>query len=60
MADEASEMVLSGKAITMCIIVLAILVIGNIVFSIFSYFSLRDKQFEPCEEGQYRNTRSPT
>jgi len=60
--EEVSETVagftMSAKTITMCIIVLILFVVGNIVFSIFTYVSMRDKQFEPCDEGSYRNTRS--
>ena len=38
--------------------ILVILLIGiqliHIIFSIYSYFFLRNKQFAPCEKSQYR------
>jgi len=47
--DEAGDMVMSEKTATMCVIVLAILILANILFSIFSYYSTRDKRYEECE-----------
>jgi hypothetical protein len=39
--------------------ILIILVLGtqliHIIFSIYSYYYLRNKQFAPCQKGEYRN-----
>lgn len=39
--------------------ILIILVLGvqliHIIFSIYSYYYLRNKQFAPCSKGSYRN-----
>ena len=39
--------------------ILIILVIGvqiiHIIFRIYSYYFLRNKQFAPCQQGEYRN-----
>jgi len=41
--------------------ILIILVLGvqliHIIFSIYSYYYLRNKQFAPCAKGSYRNKR---
>jgi len=46
---------LSIPTISLLVIILLVLTILHIIFSIYSYFYLRNKQFTPCSKGEYRN-----
>ena len=44
----------SNEVLTIIVIILIAVQIIHIAFSIYSYFFLRNKQFTPCNKGDYR------
>jgi hypothetical protein len=48
------DLVWDNKILTIFVIVIFILEIIHMMFTIYSYFYLRNKQFTPCKSGEYR------
>ena len=44
----------NNKILTLVVILLVVIQLIHIIFSIYSYFYLRNKQFAPCAKGEYR------
>ena len=44
----------SNNKLTILIIVLIVVEILHLIFSVYSYYFLRNKQFAPCKKGEYR------
>lgn len=49
------ELSWDNHVLTILIIMLLAIQLIHIVFSIYSYFFLRNKQYAPCKKGEYRN-----
>jgi hypothetical protein len=53
--ETSWDIAMDNKVLTIFVLVTFILEILHLMFSIYSYFYLRNKQFTPCSVGEYRN-----